>query len=341
MWAALIDQAHASGSLGFKAATSVCGGYALLRHGELADAEASLRDGIEELILGGCDQRPRGDRGLAGRGRARARGPRRRAARAGGGERARRRLAGRALLARQPRRAAARRGALRARRWPSLATPRSASPAMHAIDTPARSHQALALHHLGRGDEALAVAAEELELARRWGAPVDRGAGAACPRHRRARDGLEHLREAAELAARSPARLELAKALVAEGAALRAARRPTEARDPLRQALELADALGADALAARARHELYAAGGRPRTTALQGPTRSRRPSGASPNAPPPARPTARSPRRCSSRPRPSSCTCATPTASSARATATISPRCCSPRRLDRQTLAPA
>jgi len=72
------------------------------------------------------------------------------------------------------------------------------------------------------------------------------------------------------LAARSPARLEHAKTLAEEGAALRAARRPTEARDPLRHALELADALGADALAKRVRHELYAAGGRPRTTAQRG-----------------------------------------------------------------------
>ena len=114
VWAAMIDQAHASGSLDYKAATSVCGGYGLLRQGELADAEASLRDGIEELNPRRLDQRPHGDRGLAGRGGARAREPRRRAARAGGGERARRRLAGRALLARQPRRAAARRGAVRA-----------------------------------------------------------------------------------------------------------------------------------------------------------------------------------------------------------------------------------
>ena len=81
----------------------------------------------------------------------------------------------------------------------------------------------------------------------------------------------ERLREAAALAAHSPARLEHAKALAAEGTALRAARRPTAARDPLRQALELADALGADALAKRVRHELYAAGGRPRTTAQRGP----------------------------------------------------------------------
>ena len=83
-------------------------------------------------------------------------------------------------------------------------------------------------------------------------------------------ESTERLREAVALAARSPARLEHAKALAALGGALRAARRPAEARDPLRRALELADALGADALATRVRQELYAAGGRPRTTALRG-----------------------------------------------------------------------
>ena len=44
----------------------------------------------------------------------------------------------------------------------------------------------------------------------------------------------------------------------------------TDARRPLRQALELADALGALPLAAHVRSELHAAGGRPRRTALGG-----------------------------------------------------------------------
>jgi DNA-binding NarL/FixJ family response regulator len=48
-------------------------------------------------------------------------------------------------------------------------------------------------------------------------------------------------------------------------------RRPSEAREPLRRGLELAEALSAGALGARARHELYAAGARPRTVALTGP----------------------------------------------------------------------
>jgi DNA-binding NarL/FixJ family response regulator len=83
-------------------------------------------------------------------------------------------------------------------------------------------------------------------------------------------DGVELLREAADLLAGSPARLEHAKVLAALGAALRKSRRPTDARAPLRRALELADVVGAQDLAGRVRTELYAAGGRPRNTALVG-----------------------------------------------------------------------
>jgi DNA-binding CsgD family transcriptional regulator len=68
----------------------------------------------------------------------------------------------------------------------------------------------------------------------------------------------------------SPARLEHAKALAALGAALRRARRPAEARTPLREALGIATVCGAELLAEQARTELYAAGGRPRRTALTG-----------------------------------------------------------------------
>jgi DNA-binding NarL/FixJ family response regulator len=46
--------------------------------------------------------------------------------------------------------------------------------------------------------------------------------------------------------------------------------RPTEAREPLRRALELADACGAQTLADSVRSEIYATGARPRTTAVRG-----------------------------------------------------------------------
>ena len=68
----------------------------------------------------------------------------------------------------------------------------------------------------------------------------------------------------------SPARLEHAKALTALGSALRLARKPSDARAPLRDAFEIASHCGAQPLAEHARNELYAAG-RPRRQALSGP----------------------------------------------------------------------
>ena len=140
----------------------------------------------------------------------------------------------------------------------------------HPRYVPWRSLKAKALDRLGRQPEALVLATEELEIAREWGSPgtvgrslrvlgvVERGAG------------LDHLKEACELLAGVPARLEQAKALAALGEALRRERRPTEAREPLRQALELAEICGATALVERTRAEIYATGARPRTTALHG-----------------------------------------------------------------------
>ena len=83
-------------------------------------------------------------------------------------------------------------------------------------------------------------------------------------------EGLEELQEAVAVIEDSPARLERAKALAALGTALRLARRPTDAREPLRQALELASVCGAAPLAEHVRTELHAAGVRPRRDALSG-----------------------------------------------------------------------
>jgi hypothetical protein len=82
--------------------------------------------------------------------------------------------------------------------------------------------------------------------------------------------GLADLREAAELAAESGARLEHARALVELGAALRRANQRTAARGPLRAGLDLAYRCGATRLTERARDELLAAGARPRRGALTG-----------------------------------------------------------------------
>ena len=138
------------------------------------------------------------------------------------------------------------------------------------MDAPWRSHKARSLAALGRGEEALELVRDELVRARAWGAPgtVARTLQALALIEPEA--AIDHLEEAVTLVASSPARLEHAKTLLALGSAFRGARRPADARDPLRRALELADVCGARGLADRARAELYAAGGRPRTTALTG-----------------------------------------------------------------------
>ncbi len=136
--------------------------------------------------------------------------------------------------------------------------------------SPWRALRAEALDRLDGGDEAMAIAREDLARARRFGAPGDVGR-ALCVLGRLEREaGIAHLEEAVAVLADSTARLEHAKALAALGAALRRARRPTEAREPLRAALDLATACGAPPLADAARSELYAAGARPRVEALSG-----------------------------------------------------------------------
>ena len=133
-----------------------------------------------------------------------------------------------------------------------------------------RSPHAQALHRLGRTEEALTVAAENLDIARRYGAPSTVGRALREVGELRGEDGIEELEAAVGLLEGTPARLELAKSLAALGRTLRHARRPSDAREPLRRALELADACGAAGLAEDVRTELYAAGARPRTAALSG-----------------------------------------------------------------------
>jgi DNA-binding CsgD family transcriptional regulator/tetratricopeptide (TPR) repeat protein len=134
-----------------------------------------------------------------------------------------------------------------------------------------RSPAALALLQLGRRDEAGPLVAEELELARTWGAPRALGAALrAAGLVEGGERGLELLDEAVDVLSDSPARLEHAKARTELGAALRRANRRAEAREQLRQGLELATICGAGSLAARAESELLATGARPRRIALSG-----------------------------------------------------------------------
>jgi DNA-binding CsgD family transcriptional regulator len=140
----------------------------------------------------------------------------------------------------------------------------------HPLASSWRSPQARALHRLGRTDEAVALARENVAVARRYGGPSALARTLRELGEMLGDEGLDELQEAVALVEDTPARLELAKSLAALGRALRHARQPSASREPLRRALELADACGAAGLAEGVRSELYAAGARPRTTALSG-----------------------------------------------------------------------
>jgi DNA-binding CsgD family transcriptional regulator len=81
---------------------------------------------------------------------------------------------------------------------------------------------------------------------------------------------LEVLGAAVETLAATRARLQHAIALVELGAALRRANRRSDAREPLREGLELAHRCGAAPLEDRARTELEATGARPRSAVRSG-----------------------------------------------------------------------
>ncbi|MEU6058285.1 AAA family ATPase [Streptomyces sp. NPDC047097] len=137
---------------------------------------------------------------------------------------------------------------------------------------PWRSEAALNLWALGRKDAAMARAEEELRLARVWGAPRALGR-ALCVAGMvgGAQSGLEMLGEAVDVLRAGPARLELAKALVQYGAALRRLGRRNEARELLMEGRMLARHCGAGGLVGLAAVELTAAGGSPRRDRVVGP----------------------------------------------------------------------
>jgi DNA-binding CsgD family transcriptional regulator len=136
---------------------------------------------------------------------------------------------------------------------------------------PWRSWAAEGLRLLDRHDEARALADEELRLARRWGGPETIGAslrmlglvegGTA---------GIGLLREAVDVLAGSESRLEHARALVDLGAALRRGNQRSEARERLREGVDLARTTGAFGLARRGNDEIAATGVRPRTVVHAG-----------------------------------------------------------------------
>jgi DNA-binding CsgD family transcriptional regulator len=133
-----------------------------------------------------------------------------------------------------------------------------------------RSQAAVALARLEDNREAERLADEAVALARAWGAPGPLGATLRAQALVHRADQIDLLHESVAVLADSPRRLELAHALADLGAALRRAGCRTEAREPLRHAVELAQASGATPLAERVREELLATGARPRRLATTG-----------------------------------------------------------------------
>jgi DNA-binding NarL/FixJ family response regulator len=134
-----------------------------------------------------------------------------------------------------------------------------------------RSHVALAELGLGRREEAQELAREEVELARAWGAP--RAIAVALRTRGLAEggsEGIETLRESLSVLESSSAKLERARTMVELGAALRRANARVEARELLKEGLDLAVRSGAQPLVGRAEEELAATGARPRRRLISG-----------------------------------------------------------------------
>ena len=138
---------------------------------------------------------------------------------------------------------------------------------------PVAWRSAAALAHLGLGevDEARALAACELELARRFAAaPQLGGALRALGLVEGGSAGVALLEEAVAVLETSAARLDHARTVIDLGAMLRREGRRTAATETLRTGMELADRCAATALVARAATELRLAGARPRRIAVSG-----------------------------------------------------------------------
>lgn len=135
---------------------------------------------------------------------------------------------------------------------------------------PWRSRAAVVAAALHERDRAERLAASELEDAGLWGDPRSIGVALRGLAAVREDERLDTLREAVATLAGSEARLEHAEALLDLGSELRRRGHRREARDPLRQALHIADQAGALAVARRAHQELIVAGARPRRPAMRG-----------------------------------------------------------------------
>jgi DNA-binding CsgD family transcriptional regulator len=272
VWDATMREAQRQGSLFAVCGVNLWRGWTWLARGELAEAEDSLREAIEQTVLIEEQDGPgmayvvaflarvliaRGD--LPGARAALA--PRRRVHAGSDGDTLLRRSTVELLLAEAD--------------WPgALAEAEQYRKRLRSVANvawaPWRTLRALALDGLGRRDEALPLLDEELAGARRWGAPGALAGTLRVMGTMREEEGLDLLREAAGVSDGTPARLEHARALAALGSALRRGPHPSEAREPLRRAFEIAGRCGAQPLRELVRSELHAAGARPRRGSLTG-----------------------------------------------------------------------
>jgi DNA-binding NarL/FixJ family response regulator len=127
--------------------------------------------------------------------------------------------------------------------------------------------------HLAMGniDEARRLALDDLARARELGARGAAGMALRVLALTQAGDEAAATRRAAIEELRAvEVQLELARALVDDGAALRRAGERSRSREPLAEGMELAARCGATALVERARTELRAAGARPRSVSRSG-----------------------------------------------------------------------
>jgi DNA-binding CsgD family transcriptional regulator len=135
-----------------------------------------------------------------------------------------------------------------------------------------RSQLVAVLHLLGDDRNAWALAEEDLDAARRFGAARPLGqALVAAAGVMQVAAAAEALDEAVAVLDTPVTQLDLARAEVARGALSRRRGWRTDARAQLRRGLDLAAGCGASALAATATAELRIAGARPRRARLGGP----------------------------------------------------------------------
>jgi DNA-binding CsgD family transcriptional regulator len=135
-----------------------------------------------------------------------------------------------------------------------------------------RAQAAVLCARLGDAERAAQLIGEERALADRVNAPrttgmVLRAAGLVAED---AEERMDLLAKAVDALRDSPSRLELARALVDQGAAMRRGGQRAAAREPLREGRELAHRFGASPLLELASEELKATGARPRRIMLSG-----------------------------------------------------------------------